>query len=108
MEYQKKNGVIGWLAVMLSLDMHMTLISVEFHDGLWIRMGPPLLRAPTHCDGCGDAWSIYPALSCPHDGLVNFRHNEVWEEVMEICCMAYTDSQVYNELLNLVHAPVAP
>ena len=108
-DYQQKKGVGGWLAAMPSADMCTTLSPVEFRDGLRLRLDLPLLHAPTHCDGCGAAWSVSHSLSCPFGGLVNCRHNEARDEVMDTCCMAYTESQVRDEpLINLVRALVTP
>ena len=87
-DYQQKKGVGSWLAAMPSSDMCTTLSLVEFRDGLWLQMDLPLLHAPTHCDGCGAAWTDLHSLSSPHGGLVNCRHNEARDEVMYTCCMA--------------------
>ena len=53
----------------------------------------------TTCDGCGAKFTVQHALACKVGGLVTLRHNEVKEELMNLCQKAFTPSAVRDEPL---------
>jgi hypothetical protein len=72
-----KEKVSGWLTVLPLSHNHFDLSALEFRDALSMRYRRPLLNMPSHCDGCGEAFSLTHALDCKKGGLVTLRHNEI-------------------------------
>ena len=94
LEYLREGWVGTWLAVMPSEDMATLVGAVTWRDAARDRLELPLLKPPTHCDGCGGTWTADHALNCSFGGLVISRHNECREKIINIACDAYTPSQV--------------
>ncbi|CEM23962.1 unnamed protein product, partial [Vitrella brassicaformis CCMP3155] len=58
---------------------------------------PP--KMPTHCDGCGAAYSLDHALNCGVGGLVIRRHNEVVDVLCDLSAKAWGESAVRKEVV---------
>ena len=74
----------------LLCQLHATS-PVEFRDALSLRYHRPLLKTPTHCDGCGNQFSFQHALDCKKDGLVTQHHNEVRDALGDLAAIIYKD-----------------
>ena len=62
----------------------------EWRDSFFLGNGidPPDL--PSHCDGCGAAFTIYHALYCKKGGLIMARHNKIHDGVRNLAGKAFT------------------
>ena len=58
---------------------------------------PPDL--PVTCDGCESRFTLQHALGCKKGGLVIFRHNEIWDELVHLAGKALTPSAIRDEPL---------
>ena len=54
-------------------------------------LSAPLLKIPTHCDGCGNEFSFQHALDCKKGGLVTQHHNEVRDAPGDLAAIVYKD-----------------
>ena len=91
----KNERLSSWLNVSPISKNHFDLTAQEFRDALAIRYKKPLLRVPSHCDGCGALFDLSHALSCRKGGLVTQRHNEVRNAFGDLASIAW--SQVVRE-----------
>ena len=71
-----EKGASSWLTCRPIKRHGFALTKGEFRDGIHLRYNwlPP--RLPSSC-GCGSAFSVSHALSCPTGGFPTLRHNEV-------------------------------
>ena len=81
----------------------------EFRDGLYLRYGLQPRRLPTHCDGCGDPFSVAHAMSCKVGGLIHGRHNDLRDEWAHHCDRAFPGRPVSEPSIpQLTANPDAP
>ena len=88
-----------WLSVLPSTLNDTTLSSDEFKDGLHLRyhLTPPHL--PKRCDGCLAPFSVTHSLKCKFGGLIVQRHDEVANQLGQLCAHALQKSAVHAEPL---------
>jgi hypothetical protein len=79
----RENG--AWLTRCPSCMNGTELSQEEFQDNLRLRFSLPPLNLPSHCDGCGQRFSVNHALQCKKGGLVHLRHNDVADEWAGLC-----------------------
>ncbi len=91
----KKTG--QWLSVMPSTVNGTALSGQEFNDALLLRYGRAPGDLPSHCDGCGQKFSVQHALECKIGGNVISRHNEIRDILADLSSMALIPSAVRNE-----------
>ncbi len=70
----------------------------NIHDGLG--------DLQSHCDGCGQKFSVRHVLSCMKDGLMIPRHNEIQDELSNLASEALFPSAVCNEPRIHISRPV--
>jgi hypothetical protein len=83
----------SWLSVLPVARDNFDLSAREFRDALALRYQRPLAKAPTHCDGCGQDFTISHALSCKKGGLIIMRHNEIRDAVGDISSLVWPSVQ---------------
>ena len=88
-----------WLNVLPSTVNGTDLSKVEFRDALNFRYGRAPGDLPSHCDGCGEKFSIRHAHACKKGGLVIARHDEIRDELADIASRAFKPSLVRDEPL---------
>jgi hypothetical protein len=84
-----KDSLSSWLSVPPIKKDNFDLTAVEFHDGLALRYGKPLLQLPPTCDGCGSEFNVTHALDCRKGGLVVLRHNEIRDTISSLASMIW-------------------
>jgi hypothetical protein len=52
---------------------------------------------PSHCDGCGQNFSVQHALECKKGGNVISRHNEIRDELADLATKSIRSSAIRNE-----------
>ena len=70
---------------------------MEFQDSIRTRAALAPLNLPSHCDGCGDNFTINHAHSCKNGGNIIARHDEISSELISLCTMAFRPSAVRAE-----------
>jgi hypothetical protein len=78
-----------WLAVTPSTFNGTELSAQEFRDALFLRYGRSPGDLPSHCDGCGQKFTIQHALECKKGGKVILRHNELRDEIGNLAANAF-------------------
>ncbi|CAN0135725.1 unnamed protein product, partial [Heterosigma akashiwo] len=69
-----------------------------FRDRLNLRHGGQELRGlPSVCDGCGAPFSLEHALNCIKGGNIKLGHDQVRDECVDLCTMAYGAAGVKKE-----------
>jgi hypothetical protein len=89
----------AWLTVPPSTVNGTELSAQEFRDALAMRYGDAPPDLPIDCDGCGAPFTLQHALGCKCGGLVIFRHNEIRDEIAEMCTTAFSPAAVRDEPL---------
>ena len=74
-----------------------TLGEIEFQDSIRLRAALPLLNLPSHCDGCGENFTIAHAHSCKNGGNIIARHDEIVAELVSLSTMAFKPNAVRAE-----------
>ena len=94
----ERGGDTGhWLSVLPSLTNDTLLSPQEFRDGLSIRYALHPTNLPTKCDGCAAPNSVTHAFKCKVGGLVVQRHDEIVDQLGQLCTQALTRSAVHAE-----------
>jgi hypothetical protein len=75
------------------------LSAQEYRDALFLRYGRSPGDFPSHCDGCGQKFSVQHALECKKGGNVISRHNEIRDELVDLATKAFPPSSIRNEPL---------
>jgi hypothetical protein len=88
-----------WLNVTPSTFNGTELSAQEFRDALFLRYGRSPGDLPSHCDGCGQKFTIQHALECKKGGKVIQRHNELRDEIGNLAAKAFIPSAIRNEPL---------
>ena len=80
-----------WLNMMCSAANGSVLSRQEWRDGWAVRYGKEAKDLPAVCDApaCRQKNSIEHALNCKHGGLVIRRHNELRDELGQLCKLGY-------------------
>ncbi len=86
-----------WLLVLPSTVNGTELLAQEFRDALLLRYARSPADLPSHCDGCGQVFSVRHALECKKGGLVICRHNEIRDELVDLASKALIPSAVRDE-----------
>ena len=68
----------------------------EWRDSLFLIYGIDPLNLPSHCDGCGEDFSIYHTMECKKGGLVTARHNELRDGVADVAVKTLTPAHMSN------------
>jgi hypothetical protein len=97
----KETGL--WLTTLPSTVNGTELSAQEFRDQLLIRYARSPGDLPSHCDGCGQTFSVQNAMTCKNGGLVIIRHNEIGDELADIATKALTPSAVRDEPAKYPH-----
>jgi hypothetical protein len=71
----------------------------EFRDAFLLCYGRSPGDLPSHCDGCGQKFSVQHALECKKGGNVILRHNEIRDELADLAAKAIIPSAIRNEPL---------
>jgi hypothetical protein len=69
----------------------------EFRDALLLRYGRTPGDLQSHCDGCGQKFSVRHGLECKKGGNVISRHNEIRDELSDLASKALIPSAVRDE-----------
>jgi hypothetical protein len=91
----KERGL--WLTTLPSTVNGMELLAQEFLDQLLLRYARSPGDLPSHCDGCGQTFSVQHAMTCKTGGLVIIRHNEIADKLANLTSKALTPSAIHNE-----------
>jgi hypothetical protein len=94
-ETGKETG--AWLLVLPSTISGTELSAQEFRDKLLICYAHQPLDLPETYDGCGHTNSVGHVLDCKTGGLIIQRHNEIANELANLCGEALTPSAVHDE-----------
>jgi hypothetical protein len=90
-----------WLSVCVkvvhSFVNGIELLAQEFCDSLHLHYTRSPADLPTHCDGCGQKFSVCHGLECKKGGLVILCHNKIQDELSDLASKAFTPSTVCNE-----------
>jgi hypothetical protein len=86
-----------FLSVMPSTINGTELSAVEFRDALLLRIGRSPGDLRSHCDGCGQKFSIGHGLECRNGGLMIQRHDEIRDELADLASKAFIPSAVRDE-----------
>jgi hypothetical protein len=79
-----------WLAVTPSTFNDTELSAQEFRDALFLSYGRSPGDLPSHCDGCGQKFTIQHALECKKGGkVILLRHNELRDEIGNLAANAF-------------------
>ena len=87
----------GWLTVGPSKQYGFDLSREMFRDRLNLRHGQELRGLPSVCDGCGAPFSLEHALNCKKGGNIKLGHDQVRDECIHLCTMAYGAAGVKKE-----------
>ncbi|CAM9923185.1 unnamed protein product [Heterosigma akashiwo] len=68
-----------------------------FRDRLNLRHRQELRGLPSVCDGCGAPFSLEHALNCMKGGNIKLGHDQVRDECVHLCTMAYGAAGVKKE-----------
>jgi hypothetical protein len=84
-----KNG--QWLNMMCSSANGSVLSRREWRDGWAVRYSKEPKDLPCQCEApaCRKPFSLEHALNCKHGGLVIRRHNEIRDELGQLCKLGY-------------------
>lgn len=78
-----------WLLILPSKVNSMELSTQEFRDSLLLHYARSPGDLPSHCDGCGQKFSVRHALECKKGGLVTSRQDEIWDELSDLLSKAF-------------------
>jgi hypothetical protein len=81
-----------WLTTLPSTVNSTELSVQEFRDQLLLRYD-----LPSHCDRCGQSFSIQHAMTCKKGGLVIVCHNKIGDELADIASKALTPSAIRDK-----------
>ena len=84
----------SYLSAVPSIINGSTLGEIEFQDIIRTRAALPLLNLPSHCDGCGENFTIAHAHSCKNGGNIIARHDEIVSELVSLSTMAFKPNAV--------------
>ena len=77
----------------------------EWRDSLFQRYDINSLDLPSHCDGCGTAFTICHALDFKKVSLITASHNKLRNGVADLAGKAFTPAHVvYDPKIFTVHA----
>jgi hypothetical protein len=94
----------AWLTVLPIAKQHFDLSPNEFRDALSLRYRRSLMNAPTHCDGCGEPFTMTHSLDCKKGGLVTQRHNEIRDALGDLANLAWGNC-MREPVVREAHAP---
>mmetsp|Transcript_5588 Transcript_5588/g.7800 ORF Transcript_5588/g.7800 Transcript_5588/m.7800 type:complete len:368 (+) Transcript_5588:754-1857(+) len=97
LERVRKENMSGWLTVGPSKQYGFDLSREMFRDRLNLRHGQELRGLPSVCDGCGAPFSLEHALNCMKGGNIKLGHDQVRDECVHLCTMAYGAAGVKKE-----------
>ena len=87
----------SFLSVVPSTINDSTLNEIEFQDSIRSRAALPLLNFPSHCNGCGENFTIAHAYSCKNGGNIIARHDQIVTELVSLSTMAFKPNAVQAE-----------
>jgi hypothetical protein len=90
-----------WLSVLPSTVNGTELSAQDFRDSLLLRYSRSPADLPSHCDDCGQKFTVRHALECKKGGLVISRLNEIREELSDPASKAIIPSAVRD--VPLIH-----
>jgi hypothetical protein len=88
-----------WLSVLPSAVNGTKLSAQEFRDSLLLCYSRSPAAFPSHCDGCGQNFTVRHTLECKKGGLVISCHNEIQDELSDLASNAIIPSAVHDEPL---------
>jgi hypothetical protein len=71
----------------------------DFRDPFLLRCGQSPGDLPSHCDGCGQKFSVQHALEFKKGGNAILRHSEIRHELANLAAKAIIPSEIRNEPL---------
>jgi hypothetical protein len=84
-----------WLLVMPSVVDGTQLLAQEYQDALLLCYARSPADLQSHCDGCGQKFSVRHALGCKKQGgLVISRDNQIQDELSDLASKALIPSAV--------------
>jgi hypothetical protein len=86
-----------WLLVMASVVNGTQLLAQEYRDALLLHYVRSPADLQSHCDGCGQKFSVKHALGCKKGGLVISCHNEIQDELSNLASKALIPSAVCDK-----------
>ena len=94
-----RNG--AWLSAVPHRIKGTEFSQEEFRDNLSLRYGLVPQDIPTTCNGCGNKFSVYQALSCPKGGLVLARNDDAAKEWGDLGAQSLVPSAIiYKPKIN--------
>jgi len=87
----------SYLSAVPSTINGSTLGEIEFQDIIRARAAFPLLNLLSHCDGCGENFTITHAHSCKNGGKIIDRHDEIVSELVPLSTMTFIQSTIRAE-----------
>jgi hypothetical protein len=90
-----ENG--AWLTSYPSYMNGTELSADEFQDNLRLQFSLPPLNLTSHCDRCGQHFSMNHGLQCKKGGSAHLRQDDVADEWVGLCQQALTAAAVSSE-----------
>jgi hypothetical protein len=78
-----------WISVQPSTVNGTELSAQEYRDALLLRSTLSPRDLQSHCDGCGQKFSVRHAHACKKGRLVISRHNEIRDELSDLASKAF-------------------
>jgi hypothetical protein len=97
-----------WLLVMPSVVNGTQLLAHEYQDALLLCYARSPADLQSHCDGCGQKFSVRHALGCKKGGLVISRYKEIQDKLSDLASKALIPSAVCDEPRIYTSRPAEP
>ena len=92
-----EKGASSWLSALPLKEYGFALHKGEFIDAICLRYGFIPSRLPTYCV-CGKDFTLYHALSCPHEAFPIVWHNEIRDLTVSLMSEVCHDVQIEPHL----------
>ena len=103
-----KESLSSWLTALRVAKDHFNLSANEFHDGLALRYGKPLIQLSPLCNGYGAQIPVSHALDCRKGALVMQRHNEIRDVISDLAGRAWNQITREPVIRNASESSVGP
>ncbi|KAL7478124.1 hypothetical protein ACHAW6_003900 [Cyclotella cf. meneghiniana] len=92
--FEQAGSTGTWITTIPDQFSRIKLTKTEWFDSIALRYGsrPPSL--PSHCNGCGEGFTIKHALNCKKGGLVGIHHDDAHNKWAHLCSLAFSNARV--------------